>query len=145
MDMLALKIRWDGRVSRIITKAMVRQSKDFCVEHGYSHKQPVEVRALWDTGAETTFISAKLAQELGLEPMTERITVSGIYGSAFANVYMLDVVLPGKIIVEDISAPEISNHKDFDIIIGMNIINRGTFTIDNENGDTTLYFSLPGF
>jgi predicted aspartyl protease len=144
MDMLAIKIRWDRQVSRIITPAMVRQSEDFCVEHGYPLKPPIEVRALWDTGAEATCISAKLAQELGLEPMADTFTVSGVYGSASANVYMLDVVLPDKMIVANVLAPEINVNKDFDLIIGMNIINLGTFTIANENGNTTLYFSAPG-
>jgi hypothetical protein len=144
MDMLAFKMRWEGHVSRIITPAMVRQSKDFCAKQGYSLKPPVEVRALWDTGAEGTCISAKLAQALGLKPMRDRITVFGVYGSASAHVYMLDVVLPEKIIVPNIVVPEITINKDFDIIIGMNIINLGTFTIDNENGNTTLYFSVQG-
>jgi predicted aspartyl protease len=144
MNMLAIKIRWEGKVSRVITTANIRQSEDFCVEHGYPLKPPVEVRALWDTGAEGTCISAELAQELGLKPLDDTTTVYGVYGSASANVYTLDVVLPEKIIVPNILAPEIDIHKDFDIIIGMNIINLGTFTIDNENGNTTLYFSLPG-
>jgi predicted aspartyl protease len=144
MNMLAIEMRWEGKISRVITTASIRQSKDFCVENGYPLKPLVEVRALWDTGAETTFISAQLAQELGLKPLGDTITVYGLYGSASAKVYMLDVVLPEKIVVADIPVPEISNYKDFDIIIGMNIINRGTFTIDNENGNTTLYFSVPG-
>jgi predicted aspartyl protease len=143
MDILAVNMRWDGKVSRIITTARIRQSKAFCIEHGYPLKPPVEVRALWDTGAEGTCISEELARELGLKLMDDAMTVNGVYGSAFANVYDLDVVLSEEITVANILAPEINNNKDFDIIIGMNIINLGTFIITNKNGNTTLYFSVP--
>jgi predicted aspartyl protease len=144
MDMLAIKIRWDRQVSRVITPAMVRQAEDFCLEQGYPIKPPVEVRALWDTGSEGTCISAKLAQSLGLEPTADSLEVSGLYGSASSKIYMLDIVLPDKMIVANVLAPEININKDFDIIIGMNIINLGIFTIANENGNTTLYFRVPG-
>jgi hypothetical protein len=143
MDMLALTMRWDRRMSRVITPVMVQQAESFCVQRSYPVKRPVELCALWDTGSERTCISAKMVQALGLKPTADFLTVSSVHGSESAKMYMLDVVLPDKIRVANVLAPAIDIKNDFDLIIGMNIISMGLFVLANENGNTALYFKLP--
>jgi hypothetical protein len=140
MDTLAITIRWDEPIARVITSVTVRQAESSCRE-GLSPRQ-IDVRAMWDTGSLATCVSTRIAHYLGLNH-TESISLTSVHGTTLAKVYPLDIVLPDGIVIANIKAPEIGDRSDFDIIIGMNIIRLGDFALSNDNGKPVMSFRLP--
>ncbi|MDO9577211.1 MAG: aspartyl protease family protein [Candidatus Cloacimonadales bacterium] len=107
-----------------------------------SHKQSKVYKALWDTGATGSVISNRIAQEIGLIP-TGRITANGIHGSREVNTYIVDILLPSNVVIGNATVTESDNLKDFDALIGMDVICLGDFAFTNANGKSTFSFRIP--
>lgn len=97
--------------------------------------------AIWDTGATTTCITAKVANELGLIP-TGTATTSTAGGDKECNTYCIDILLPNNILINNLTVFEV-HLNDGNVLIGMDIIKYGDFTISNYNGKTKLSFRIP--
>jgi hypothetical protein len=141
MDILAITIRAEHRLNRIITPVTVQQAEAYCVSKGLVI-DPIEARALWDTGATGTCISARLAQYMKLDSVTS-LYVTSVHGSKPSKIYPLDIILPDGIRIANVPVAEIDSEREFDIIIGMNIISLGDFAITNNSGKTVMSFRLP--
>jgi hypothetical protein len=141
MDSLAITHKSDRLLERIITPVIVQQSELACER--FDLKQiPLSARVMWDTGSIITCISKRFAELLQLRRIESR-QLTSIHGSETSNVYMLDIVLPDYVTIQNILASEIPNSADFDVIIGMNIIGLGNFAISNDKGKTLFSFRLP--
>lgn len=104
-------------------------------------KNPNNYKCLWDTGATSTAISINLAQKLKLLPVG-KINITHGGGSHLANKYLVNVHLPNGVCVKDVVVMELPLN-DFDVIIGMDIITLGDFSITNVNGNTVFSFRIP--
>ena len=106
-----------------------------------NHKE--QAKALWDTGANCCCISYDLVKRLNLKPIGA-MPIATPSGTAIYNKYMIDIELPNKIELKDVTVceSEIGSQK-LDLIIGMNIINKGDFAISNFNGMTKFSFRIP--
>jgi hypothetical protein len=100
-----------------------------------------EYMAIWDTGATGTVITNKVIQECNLNPIGV-IEVHGIGGPIRANQFLINVWLPNKVIVPNIRAT-VGELIDTDVLIGMDIINKGDFAVTNVNGRTVFSFRIP--
>ncbi len=100
-----------------------------------------EFSALWDTGATATGISAKVIADCGLKPigMTEVHTANGIRR---ADIYLINVVLRNHVGIPMLRVTEADIH-GADVLIGMDIISQGDFSITQPDGNTTFSFRLP--
>ena len=100
-------------------------------------------KALWDTGANCCCISYDLVNKLNLKPIGA-MPIATPSGTAVYNKYMIDIELPNNIVLKDVTVceSEIGTQK-LDLIIGMNIINKGDFAISNYNGKTKFSFRIP--
>lgn len=98
--------------------------------------------AIWDTGATGCTITSKIVNELNLIP-TGRKIVHTANGVATQNSFLIDLVLPNNIIFRAIEATETQSLGEFDMLIGMNIISTGDFSITNLNGNTCMSFRIP--
>ena len=100
----------------------------------------VSCTALWDTGANGTVVSERVANELGLEPvgMVSVHTANGPYDTP---IYAIDVMLPNNVMVKGIRATE-SDLQICDALIGMDIITLGDMLITNAP-NTRFEFRLP--
>jgi len=97
--------------------------------------------ALVDTGASCTCISEKIAKELGLEPsckidMHSASEMSAVNGYDVQPAILLGSMpdlegnLQGEIVAfNPIIAPEFSAHKNYDALIGRDVICQGVFTM----------------
>jgi predicted aspartyl protease len=137
MDTLTLSIRWEQPIFRVITPVTGRQTK-----HSGLERKQLDVSAMWDTGSMGTCVSTKLARYLGLVPL-KAIRLASLHGDSLVNECFMDIVLPDGIVVQNVKAMEIETWSDFDIIIGMNIIRLGDFSLCNDQGNTVMTFSLP--
>ena len=98
-------------------------------------------KALWDTGAVASVISTEVVKSLGLSPITQCVSYH-TQGQSLVNVYLVDVILPNKILVRDVRVSE-GQLNGFGMLIGMDIINLGDFALTHKGGRTVFSFQTP--
>lgn len=100
-------------------------------------------KALWDTGATGSVITKTLAEKLGLIAFSKsRMTHAG--GTTWQNVYKVHIYLPNGIAMGDVNVAECAdNARQFDFIIGMDIITRGDFSITHKGNESLVSFRIP--
>ena len=98
--------------------------------------------ALWDTGATNSMITRRVVDDLGLtsEGYARILHVAGVEEKVprfFVNLVVLaGLHFPGLSVMQ-------GELHGTDVLIGMDIINRGDFAISNRNGATTFSFRIP--
>ncbi len=104
----------------------------------------ITTKGLWDTGASHSAITSQLAKSIGLTPISKTIAVTA-NGSVRANVYNVKLTLHNENIYQYTRITECSKLSDenINVLIGMNVINKGDFIISNYNGKTVLTFRIP--
>ena len=105
-----------------------------------STTEVVKCKALWDTGAVYSVISRQFAKKLGLASFDSgrAYTAQGSYDT---SVYLLDILLPNKMIVQDLRVSD-GEFQDFDFLLGMDVISLGDFTVTNKDA-TRFAFRIP--
>ncbi|MBY0499672.1 MAG: retroviral-like aspartic protease family protein [Nitrosomonas sp.] len=100
--------------------------------------------AIWDTGATNSVITRRLVEECDLKPVTV-VKVKGVHGPSIPkNVYFINITtLPNNFIFSEILVTEGDLSIKEDILIGMDIITLGDFSITNKNGVTCFSFRVP--
>ena len=99
--------------------------------------------AQWDTGATNTCISQNVVQQLNLISTGMRI-IQTPSGSTAVNEYLVDIMLSNDVLVKDVTVvdSEIGN-QGIDVLIGMDIITTGDFSVSNYQGKTYFSFRNP--
>ena len=100
-----------------------------------------DYQGIWDTGATNSVITKKVVDELGLKP-TGVVEVHHAHGKTNANVYLVNIILPNKVVLPIIRVTE-GVLNEVDLLIGMDVITQGDFSITNKNGKTTMSFRIP--
>ena len=107
--------------------------------------QTLQTEAIWDTGATNSVITENCAQQLGLVCVSKTI-VNSVHGSKESNVYYLNITLHNEQITINSKVTEcskLSRDDKIGILIGMDIINQGDFSISNFGGNTVMTFRIP--
>lgn len=97
--------------------------------------------ALWDTGATHSVINKVAADKLGLIPIGQAL-VYHANGECIVNKYLVNIFLPNGIMAYTVPVTE-GKLKGFDMLIGMDIINLGDFSITHKDNGTTFSFQIP--
>lgn len=99
--------------------------------------------ALWDTGATITCISADVVKSLGLTP-TGKMNIHTPTGGGMVNTYLVSIVLPNNVNIEDVKVcdSDIGN-QGIGVLIGMDIITKGDFSVSNYKNQTVFSFRIP--
>ncbi len=98
--------------------------------------------ALWDTGATHSMISSRAVSELGLKA-GGYTNVNHVQGTADAvPFYFVNLVLLSNFHFPDVTVV-LGELIDTDVLVGMDIINRGDFAVSNRNGATSFSFRIP--
>jgi predicted aspartyl protease len=98
---------------------------------------------VWDTGATSTMITPKIVSELNLKPVDNAI-VSGVNSQMRVPVVLIDLILPNRIKVSDVRVT-VSEIQGIDMLIGMDIIQLGDFSISTHERKTVFTFAIPPF
>jgi hypothetical protein len=104
-----------------------------------SQTQPY--KAIWDTGATASAITAKVVADLQL-PATGRTQVRTANAERESDVCLADIELPNGVQIQSVQVTE-ATIADGDVLIGMDIITLGDFSITNVNGNTKMSFRTP--
>lgn len=108
----------------------------------YNDKSNVAT-ALWDTGATNTCISENIVSKLSLIS-TGKIEMHGSTGSSEQNTYLVDIILPNNVKIDNLMVIDSDIGKqNIDMLIGMDIINRGDFSVSNYDDRTAFTFRIP--
>jgi len=107
-------------------------------------KSGFKATALWDTGAMRSAITPAVAKSLGLIPF-DRVRVNGINNTSIADVVYISIGLPNLVMVKEVDVMVCNLVRDIDLLIGMDIILLGDFSISNGGGKTLFSFVIPPF
>lgn len=99
-------------------------------------------RGLWDTGASRSSITQRIVNDLNLIPVGDT-NISMANGIVTVNTYFVDLGLPNGVTVENVLVSCADLGEDIDVLIGMDIIRHGDFSITNVNYKTTFSFRTP--
>lgn len=99
-------------------------------------------KGLWDTGASRSSITQRIVDDLALIPIGQT-NVSTANGIVPVNTYLVDIGLPNGVTIRNVTSSCCDLGEDIDILIGMDIIKHGDFSITNVNGKTTFSFRTP--
>jgi len=100
--------------------------------------------ALWDTGATGSAITPILAKTMNLIPIN-RIRVKGVNNTSIVDVAKISIGLPNMVMVEEVNVMICDLNQGFDMLIGMDIILLGDFSISNGGEKTLFSFAIPSF
>lgn len=101
------------------------------------------VKALWDTGATNSCVSADVVSRLGLDA-TGKLPMLTPSGKDVVNTYLVDIILPNDVPISDLMVCDSKiGNQGIGMLIGMDIINRGDFVVSNYQGKTVFSFRMP--
>jgi hypothetical protein len=105
---------------------------------------PIEVTAIWDTGAVATCIKPWLKDRLNLQLLNTQALLEGIGGEVEAPITLINIQLMCDVSIYDcpVYVTDFPGD-DIGILIGMDIINMGDFIVCNTDGKTSFSFAIP--
>jgi predicted aspartyl protease len=108
---------------------------------------PVQIEALWDTGATLTAIKPELRDRLKLcmFRIDSPLSIDGVGGIVKADFTVLSIFLTNNLVVEYCPVYVVDLPVNFEMIIGMDIIKLGDFAVSNSEGKTSISFASPSF
>lgn len=134
MDVKAFTSKYDGISSHLLNCPTIKSTID---------NEMFKIRALWDTGATCSCISEDLAKKMGLVA-TGMKTIKTPSGSSNQNTYCVDLYLPNFVAILALTVCDSKiNNQGLDMIIGMDVITKGDFSISNYNQKTYFSFRVP--
>jgi len=101
----------------------------FPLDAQISGKRYYSENALWDTGAEISVISNKIAKELGLVSIGEG-ELGGIGGDSVSSIYEIHLGLPSGELIQGLMVMS-DDLQDHDILIGMDVISQCDLAISH--------------
>lgn len=128
----AFTTKYNGISNRLLTKVNV-----IC------NGNVVECGALWDTGATNCCVSQNVVKKLSLLP-TGKVNMTTPNQTSERDTYLVDLILPNNVQISDVCVIDSDIEKQgIGMLIGMNIISLGDFTVSNFQGKTTFTFRMP--
>ena len=104
----------------------------------------VTVKALWDTGCTSSALSKQIISNLNLNKITnDVIKAQSVDRTIDCSAYYCGVAISPDIIFDNVRVQDtLDNNIFYDMLIGMDIINRGKLLIDSKDNLTEFSFSL---
>jgi predicted aspartyl protease len=137
----AFTVEYSGLASELATRCGICEAYSPTLQQGQKHPPISEFKALWDTGAMGSVVSTNVVQALGLKS-TGKAKVFHANGESVVNTYSINILLPNKVAFSTLRVTEgILN--DTDVLIGMDIISRGDFSVTASQGKTKFSFQVP--
>ena len=102
-----------------------------------------EYVAIWDTGATSSAITQRVVHELKLDVISRGITYTAA-GPTETSLHDIHLWLPNQVVVTHCVATCVDlGLLGVDLLIGMDVICQGDFSISNYEGNTVMSFRIP--
>ena len=135
----ALTLRAAGNVRAF--ECEVGVSEAFDRDSGLQHPPVLRHRGIWDTGASGSVITAKVVADLGLQAI-DRTVAKTANGVRQSDVYLVNVLLPSHVGFTALRVTD-GNLAGVDVLIGMDIICQGDFTITHDGDGVVMSYRVP--
>ena len=99
-------------------------------------------KAIFDTGATSSMISSDIARALHLQSIDTAL-VTGVHGTERVPIYTVDVRFKGGFILSSLKVSEAGAGAGFDILLGMDVIARGSMLLSSHDKRTLFAFFYP--
>ena len=132
-------VNYTGRVNALVVDVGLTDVYD--PKSGGAQPAPMKFRSIWDTGATNSVISKSVIQGLGLKPIGKSQTMTA-NGPRLADVYLVNFYLPNGVAFSAVRVTD-GDLAGTDVLIGMDIIGVGDFSVTHEDGKTCMSFRLP--
>jgi len=138
----SLTIKYEHIVEKIVTDIGISQAFD--IRNPPAPQPNIHpTKALWDTGATISIITKTVVDALGLIPKGTILMNHGA-GSLLTNTYQTNLFLPNKVCMIAVLVAEYPDHAiDYKVVLGMDIISKGDFSITQSGGKTCMTFRMP--
>lgn len=141
MKSVPFTTEFDTRTGCIITDCKVSEGYDACVTPNLSHPPFKSFKAIWDTGAMHSSVSATVVQALGILPFSYA-RVLHADGESTQPLHTVNILLPNNMEVKSLLVTE-AKMTDIDVLIGMDVIMLCDFALTSANGKTKFTFQIP--
>lgn len=114
-------------------------------ENEHLHKKSHGIRnyvALWDTGATSSVITSKIAEECELTTCGF-VNIGTANGVCVVPTYFISVWLPNRVCINPIKVCQGKLSGEIDVLIGMDVMHRGDLAINHFQGKTSFSFRMP--
>jgi hypothetical protein len=101
----------------------------------------VQFDAIWDTGATNSCVTQAVIDACGLVPIG-MAQVHGVGGATTEEAFLVNIYLPAGVAFGGVRVTR-GKFIGADILIGMDIISQGDFTVTNYGGTTKFSFRIP--
>lgn len=128
------------RKDAIITDCFIVMPAGVTDENGDRRYCKIE-NAVWDTGATNTVITPDIVEALGLKP-TGKSSISAYGGVVETCTYKIDLCSENGYKIENLEVMS-GDYSDYDVLIGMDVITQGDFSISTFDGKTSFSFRIP--
>ena len=147
----AFRVEGNGLLNVLITTVIIIPELDVTqtrLQDVLSNPQQsgLLLNALWDTGATRSYIKPEVAKRLGIDKnVVSFADVTGVNSKTETKpVYKVGAfILPNNVNVAEFHLIESNIASTADILIGMDLILLGDFSISNYGGKTVFCFSSP--
>ncbi|MES2810020.1 MAG: SEC-C metal-binding domain-containing protein [Bacteroidota bacterium] len=129
----------NANFSSIITPCAVSEAFQFIP--GGKQPKTNQFNGLWDTGASKTVITQRVVDELGLVA-SGKVNTFHANGQSVVDTYYINIVLPNNVGFQYLQVSKGILH-NFDVLIGMDIIGMGDFSITHVGKKSVFEFRMP--
>lgn len=133
-------VKYAGQQNVLITSCSV--SAIFDQANGVARPTHVELQAIWDTGATNSVITQSAVDALGLKA-TGMTSVHGVAGVSTCETYLVAIGLPNHVVFPNIKVTKGILSGGIGVLIGMDIIGGGDFSVTNKDSKTVFSFRFP--
>ena len=135
----AFSTQYNGLASQLINEVYV---SDTLKTLRIPLKSAYKCNGLWDTGATNTVISSKIIDELKL-PIVSKTPIQSVNGRSETTMHVIDLWLPNHMVIRKVRALRGDLPSEIGVLIGMDIIVRGDFSISNYGCKTLFSYRSP--
>lgn len=101
-----------------------------------------EVTGIWDTGASGSVITQEVVDKLSIKPIGQTFVNTASEEKKLSPVYLVDFILSNGVIMQG-ARVTLGKITSAQVLIGMDVINLGDFSITNYGQKTIMTFGVP--
>jgi gag-polyprotein putative aspartyl protease len=118
-------------------------SQAFDPANGVPEFTRLQVDAMFDTGAAKSVITQRVVEACGLKPVRSGF-IQGVHGVQKSEAYVVNIYLPSKITFFELTVVKAkATGVWWDVLLGMDVISAGDFSITNVCSNTEFTFRVP--